>query len=337
LRLLVWEGYAPEELRQPFIQKMKEKHGVDLTLDVAYVETNDDFFPALRDNTADVVSPSHQIFKDKRFQLVSLNLLLPLDPARIPAIANLTPELAGADYAKDGGSRYGVPIVQGVYGLAYNASKVPEPKSLRVLLAEEAKGQYSINLDLYEDNVSLFALSAGVPPEKIFTYSEVNTPEIQTHLSKLVANRGTTWSGVERAEDLKGLSYGIVWGSPFAELREMGEDWRFARVEEGFTTWIDNLAINAQVDATPKLRTIAEEWIEYCLGDEFQTYVVRTISNQPTTTTVQAQLTEEERSYLGFLASLKRVTPLPLERADRKGFERLWAEALSAAGVVAAK
>ena len=48
LRILTWEAYTPAEFQQQFIQLVKEKYGVDLTLDIKFVNGNDEFFPALR-------------------------------------------------------------------------------------------------------------------------------------------------------------------------------------------------------------------------------------------------------------------------------------------------
>ncbi|MCP4693332.1 MAG: hypothetical protein GY859_35150 [Desulfobacterales bacterium] len=41
LRMLVWEGYAPDEFKEKFINLVKEKYGVDLKLEVKYVAGND--------------------------------------------------------------------------------------------------------------------------------------------------------------------------------------------------------------------------------------------------------------------------------------------------------
>ena len=82
--MLVWEGYAPLEHRDAFVKLVKDKHGVDLKLEVSYVNGNDDFFPALRDKKVDVFSPSHPVTKDKRWKLIDMKLALPIDLNNVP-------------------------------------------------------------------------------------------------------------------------------------------------------------------------------------------------------------------------------------------------------------
>ena len=84
LRILTWGAYTPEEFQQQFIQLVKEKYGVDLTLDIKVVNGNDEFFPALRDNTADIITPSHNVPRDERYQLIKHRLVLPLNLEHIP-------------------------------------------------------------------------------------------------------------------------------------------------------------------------------------------------------------------------------------------------------------
>ena len=134
LRMLVWEGYAPQEHRDAFVKLVKDKHGVDLKLEVSYVNGNDDFFPALRDKKVDVFSPSHPVPKDKRWKLIDMKLTLPIDLNNVPNYKNILPSLQNADYCTKDGSVYAVPHVRGPYGLAYNTAKVKEaPTSWNIL------------------------------------------------------------------------------------------------------------------------------------------------------------------------------------------------------------
>ena len=161
LRMLVWEGYAPAELREQFVRLVKEKHGVDLTIDVAYVNGNDDFFPALRDKKADLISPSHPVPKDERWKLIKLKLTLPIDLANVPNYQNVLPSLQKADYCTVDGKVYAVPHVRGPYGLAYNTALVQTPPdSWNVLWALEYKGKVTttVRAKLSDDEIARFHL-----------------------------------------------------------------------------------------------------------------------------------------------------------------------------------
>ena len=126
LRMLVWEGYTPPDLCEKFKKLVKEKHGIDLTLKIKYVSGNDDFFPALKNKTADIISPSHNVPMDKRWKLIKMKLVLPLNLKNIPNYKNIIPALQNADYCTEGGEVYAVPHVRGPYGLAYNTTVIKE-------------------------------------------------------------------------------------------------------------------------------------------------------------------------------------------------------------------
>ena len=70
LRLLVWEGYAPEIQRTRFQQFILKKYSVDVVLEVNYIVDAEDGFAALRLKKADVVSPAHNRINDKRFKMI---------------------------------------------------------------------------------------------------------------------------------------------------------------------------------------------------------------------------------------------------------------------------
>ena len=58
LRLLIWDGYAPKEVRDSFIKSVREKYGVDLAFSITYASNPDDFFDALRNDKVDLISPA---------------------------------------------------------------------------------------------------------------------------------------------------------------------------------------------------------------------------------------------------------------------------------------
>lgn len=334
LRMLIWEGYAPETLQAQFIEAVNQKHGVDLKLDIKFCTGNDDFFPALRDDKADIISPSHNVPRDKRFKLIKLRLLLPLEPDRIPNYANIQPALQKADYCTEKGRIYAVPHIRGPYGLAYNTSIITEePKSWNILWDPAYKGRYAIGgADQYEHNVSSTALAMGIPADSIYDYKALNTPEMQDKLKQLAVNAKSFWEGVDDAQTLKGLALATVWGFSLPELKRMGEIWKIAEPGEGTTGWVDNFMINSSLSDKPLKKTIAHEWLNFVLGDDYQTYVVRGLASSPVTTTVKARLTQEEirQFHLDDPSHFakNRILWKTLDKKDRNGLKRLWKNAL---------
>lgn len=333
LRMLIWEGYAPDDLQAKFTQLIKEKYGVDLKFDIKFVAMNDDFFPALRDDTTDIISPSHNVPKDKRFKLISLKLVSPLDLTKIPNYANVLPALQKADYATSDGKVYAVPLVRGPYGLAYNTAIVKEePKSWNILWDPKYKGMYAIGKDQYEPNVSAAALAMGISSDKIWDFKTVNTPEMKKKLEELAVNAKTMWEGVDDAKTLKGLALAAVWGFSLPELKTMGETWKIAEPKEGTTGWVDNFMISSALDDSSMKKKIAYEWLNFALSDDFQVYDVRGLACAPVTTTVNAKLTAEEIKQFhlddpSHFANNRILWPV-LEKKDRNGLNKLWTAAL---------
>lgn len=333
LRMLVWESYVPELHQQKFVKLVKEKYGVDLELDIRYVNSNDDFFPALRDKKTDIVSPSHPIPKDRRFRLIEFKLLLPLDISHIPNHKNVISALQKADFFTQGGRIFGAPVARGPYGLAYNTKmfKAP-PDTWNVLWEPEFRNRYAVGKGQYEQNVNITALAMGMSADDISVYRKVNTPELQKKLATLAINAHTLWEGEDKAEELKGLALAASWGASLPNLKKMGEIWKIAEPKEGTTAWVDNFMISHTLEKKPKLRQIAEEWINYVLSDDYQTYIVRGIGCGPVTTTVKSRLTpqEIEQFHLDDPTHFEknRILWKVLGKRDRKGLRRLWKEAL---------
>ncbi len=334
LRMLVWEGYTPPELCEKFKKLVKEKYNVDLTLDIKYVAGNDDFFPALKNKTADIISPSHNVPRDKRWNLIKLKMVLPLNLKNIPNYKNIIPALQNADYCTESNNVYAVPHVRGPYGLAYNTSLVKEaPTTWNVFWDPQYKDKYAIGgSNQYEHNVSMTALAMGISPENIYDYKSLNTSEFQKKLSLLAANAHGMWVGVDDAKTLKGLSLAAVWGFSLPELKNMGETWKIAEPKEGTTGWVDNFMISSALKDKPKLKQIAEEWLNFVLSDDYQTYDVRGLACAPVTTTVKNKLTPEEISqfHLNDPAHFQknRILWKVLSKQGRKGLERLWTNAI---------
>lgn len=336
LRMLIWEGYAPEELRTKFIKLIKEKYSIDLKLEVKYVNGNDDFFPALKAGDADIFSPSHPVLKDKRWKFIRLKLALPLNLDNIPNYKNILPSLQKADYCTDGGKVYAVPHVRGPYGLAYNTERITEaPASWNILWDPQFKGKYTLGKDAYIHNVTLTALANGVSKDKIYDYRTVNTPEIQGKLASLATNSAPMWEGVDDADSLKGLSLAVVWGFSLPALQQIGETWKIAEPSEGTTGWVDNFALSHTLDNKPELKKVAEEWLNFVLSDEYQAYDVRGLACGPVTTTVKAILTPEEIAQFHLEDpshfDSNRILWAILDKKDRKGLKRLWDNALKKA------
>ncbi|MDM8542994.1 extracellular solute-binding protein [Desulfococcaceae bacterium HSG9] len=216
--------------------------------------------------------------------------------------------------------------------MAYNTAILKEaPESWNILWDPRFKNKYAIGKDQYEENIFSAALAMGFSRNDISNYKKLNTPEFQEKLAQLVANAHGMWEGVDKLEDLKGLTLATSWGDTPNSMKKMGEIWKMAEPKEGTTAWVDNFMISHTLEDKPKLKRIAEEWLNIILSDEYQIYMVR-VGGLPVITTIMDRLTPDEikRFHLDDPDHFKnnRILWPTLGKADRKGLKRLWDKAM---------
>jgi len=334
LRLLIWEGYAPDKYVREFEKRIEAKYNRKIKLKVDVIDGPEDFYGPIRQKRADVVTLTHHHFKDERFNYIAAGLLLPIEAGTIPNLKNVMPTLRQADFLSDGGRRYGVPICQGPYGLAYNAKKLTAaPDSWRILWDPAHKGKYVLGGNEYLYNVSTAALAWGYPDDTITSYDVLNNEDFRGKLRRLAVGAHSFWIGQDTADDLSGMDLAAVWGDSLGALRKRGETWDLARPREKTLCWVDNYAITWALKDKPFLRRVALEWINRLLEPDYQVdYIVREIAQVPITTNIAAELTEAEtrRLHIGdpdFFTENRILLPT-CSRRDRNGLQLLWKNAM---------
>ncbi len=275
LRMLTWQGYAPTSQVTQFRQAIADKYGLTVNFEIAYVDSSDDYFNAIRANRADIIAPSHSVFNDSRYKFLDRQLLIPINLNNVPNYADLMPSLKALRYADASEDVFFVPLTYGPYGLAYNQQRLPvAPASWKSLWNPVYAGQYTVNSDYYEANIYIAALASGLSVEDIKNVDKLNTPEIKHMLTSLVSNASNLWGGVDQASDLSGNTLATSWGFSFPALHLQGERWKMACPQEGTTVWIDGYALSRTLQGRPEHKKIAEEWINFTLNPGFQTQAI---------------------------------------------------------------
>lgn len=335
LRLLIWEGYAPEKYVEDFESKIEAKYGKEVRIEVSFVGGSDDFYDPVRDKSVDVVSISHHLIKDERFKYITNELILPIDLKNIPNHVNVIPDLQNADYHVSNGKIYGVPIANGPYGLAFNSAMFEhEPQSWKVLWDPAFKNKYVLGAYEYLYNINITALMMGYPLDQINNYDALNNKEFRRKLRQLTMNAHSFWIGVDRANDLLGLSLAASWGDSFTSLREKGEVWKMATPDEGTMWWIDDFVLSWSLADKPFLKMVAEEWINETLSSDFQIEnIVREIGTYPVVTNIESRLTDDEKSKVATNSSPgafdnHRILQHTYSQRDRNGLKLMWDEAM---------
>lgn len=334
LRLLIWEGHAPDQHTESFEKFIEEKYGKGIKLENTYVTSSDDFYDSIRGGKVDLVMMTHHHFKDQRFDYISNKLLIPLDLKNIPNFKNIIPALQNAEYLKEADDIYASPVSQGPYGLAYNSDLLDEePQSWNIFWDSRFKDKYVIGLNEYSYNITITALALGYPRESINDYEFLNNDEFKNKLKQLADNAHSFWIGVDKPGDLSGMTVATSWGDSIAPLNEMGENWKIAEPFEGSPSWIDNYAITWSLAEKPLLKKIAEEYINSRLSIEYQIeHIMHHMSLTPIITNITEELTEYEKAcihvgYPNFFEENRILQPTYSERT-RNGLKLLWDQAI---------
>ena len=334
LKLLVWDGYAPEDTRSSFTRMVEEKYHITLKFEVSLASGPHEFFDRLRTGTVDMISPAHNLPKDFRFNLTTSGLTLPVNLDNIPNYSKLRPDLQRQPWAMEGDQIYGIPIVYGIYGLAYNITKIKTmPDTWGVLWNPKYRGLYTVNRDYYELNIYISALAMGYDANDIFIYDKIKGPDLEQRLKSLAVHSGPFWQGFDRVEHYKHAWLATTWRFGFPRDEPGFKDWRIAIPREGTTAWADVMMLSRTLDGRPLAKKIAENWINYLLEPEIQAVALaKRMGTCPVTSEaydlyLEKILDPEDKVQL--TRHSQHLIPWKLLAArDRNAYRLLWKEAL---------
>ncbi|MCP3873013.1 MAG: extracellular solute-binding protein [Desulfobacteraceae bacterium] len=335
LKLLVWEGYTPKKHVEQFENEMEIKYGRRVKLYITYAGSVDDFYDAIREKSFDLVTISHHTIKDDRFDYIKKKLIISFDLKNIKNHVNVIPLLKMASYHSHKGEVYGIPVANGPYGLAYNTSVFKQaPKSWKIFWDPAYKNKYVIGAHEYLYNINITALAMGYPRNDINNFDTLNNKKFRTKLRQLTLNSHSLWTGVDKPEDLLGMSFATSWGDSLSSLKRKGEIWKMADPVEGTMWWIDEYALTQALVEKPFIKKIAEEWINKSLSPAFQVdHLIREVGIYPVVTNIVDKLTDDEKNRVQ-ISSLpgdftdKRILQNTYSQRDRNGLKLLWDEAM---------
>lgn len=332
LRVLTVQGTTPDQSLAEFTRMIQQKYQIDVTVSVAYWSEPGEIYKALRNKAVDIISCPHNIPKDPDFKLISGKLTLPVDLANIPHYADLIPALQHPDFISEGDQVYGVTYAYSPYGLAYNTAVFSQPPtSWDVLWDPQYAGKYSLSSAMYELNLLITELALGHDRAQIGQFESVSSPEFQAKLQYLAQHAGGLWAPVDTADDLQGKALAAAWGYAFHELKQRGEEWRFAYPQEGTPSGIGSFMIAHTLRDNPTMKRIAEEWLNYVISPAYQVNVIMG-GYFPVNLAIKAQLDPETIAYYHLDTPnyfQEQMIPWPiLDKRTRTAFELLWNKAI---------
>lgn len=158
-----WDTYIGKTTLADF------KQATGIQVDMSLFASNDELFAKLKAGNPgyDVIVPSNETVT----RMAQAGMLMALDHAKIPNIANLAPEFRDASF--DPGRKYSMPYTWGIIGIGYRKSKVKAvPDSWKVLFESD---EYKGRIGLLSESADMIRLGAkylghsviGVGPDMI--------------------------------------------------------------------------------------------------------------------------------------------------------------------------
>ncbi|MEZ4300305.1 MAG: spermidine/putrescine ABC transporter substrate-binding protein [Polyangiaceae bacterium] len=252
LVLFGWSEYIPEAVIQGFTKE------TGITLLSETFSSNEEMLAKLLAGATpyDLIQPSEYVVE----ALIKANKLETLDPAAVPNMKNIAPEMRG--FPHDPNYKYCAPYMAGTVGIVVNTEKVKDPiKGYKDVFQEKYKGRIVVLNDARE-MVAWSLATLGIGPNDITPDTLAKAKPVLTDWLKLVK---VFDSDSPKTAMLNGdVDLGVVWSGEAAILYEKDKKYSFVLPEEGAHLYIDHLCIPAGA----KNKQGAELFINYILRPE---------------------------------------------------------------------
>ncbi|WP_413290179.1 ABC transporter substrate-binding protein [Bdellovibrio sp. HCB337] len=270
LTMDVWEPYAPDWAVQEFKNIIKKKYKKNIEVVVKYVYSPNEFYDRVRADETDIISPSHNLIRDDRFNFIGKQLVIPIDKKIVRNIRGVEPRFLKNEAVLEKKVLMGVPFATGSYSLLYKKAHFKHPPdSWKVLWDPRYRGRYAISKDFYESNIYITALAMGLPKKTIADIDKLNT-EVFKHQLMTLLRHANYWQGVPHDKDVTRSILTTAWGLSHSVHDDKNKEWAFAYPKEGITLWTDYLLVTKAVKRSAFAETLAMEWINYSLSPSFQ-------------------------------------------------------------------
>lgn len=209
-------------------------------------------------STYDVIFPSDYMIE----RLISEDMLLPLDKANIPNLANLGEEFLNRDYDPD--NTYSVPYFSGTLGIVYNKKNVnPAPDSWGVLWDEAYKGEI-LMYDSQRDSlgVALKYLGYSMNTKNASEIAEAEALLSQQKRSGLVLAYVTDYVIDMMIGEEAALA--VMYSGDAVYVMSENPDLGYVVPKEGSNIWYDAMCI----PKTAQNKTLAEAYINFMCRDD---------------------------------------------------------------------
>ncbi len=275
-----WQLYIDvddkNKTKHPTLEEFTKRTGISVT----YTEDIDDaeaFYakvaPIIRngqDTGRDLMVPTEEVAA----RMIRQGMVQAWDRANTPLVtANLIESLR--DPSWDPGRQFTTPWQSGVTGIAYNAEKVKEVRSLAELLTRpDLKGRVDL-LTEWRDTIGLVLLDQGKASEQ-FTDDDY-AAAIASVQSSVDSKHVRRFTGNDYTSDLaNGSVYAcLAWSGDVVQLQADNPNIKFVKPETGVMIWADAIVIPALAQHKknaeklvdfyydPKVAAQLTAWVQY--------------------------------------------------------------------------
>jgi spermidine/putrescine transport system permease protein len=252
LLLFGWSEYIPDAV----IDGFSKETGIKVYYET-FASNEEMLSKLLAGGTAyDLIQPSEYTVE----ALLKQNRLQALDPANVPNLKNIAPEMRGRPH--DPELKYCAPYLAGTVGIVVNTEKVKDPiKSYKDVFQPKYKGRIVVVNDARE-MVTWALATQGIGPNEINPDTLAKAKTVLGDWVKLVK---VFDSDSPKTALLNGdVDIGVIWSGEAAILYEQSKKFEFNLAEEGAHLYIDNLCIPSEA----KNKLGAEMFINYVLRPE---------------------------------------------------------------------
>jgi spermidine/putrescine transport system substrate-binding protein len=227
-----WDTYIGETTLEDF----QAESGIEVQMDL--FADNDELFAKLRAGNPgyDLIVPTNDYVE----RMIQAEMLMPLDHAKIPNMANIDEPFRDAEF--DPGRKFSIPYMWGTMGIGYRKSKVEEPIDSWGVVMDSDK--YSGRISLLGDAQNVIGCGLKYLG---YSFNSTNPDEIKQVEELLIANkRHIKMFAPDTGQDL--LIAGEVdlcqeWNGDILQVMEEDEDLAYVVPKEGTLLWQDCLAI----------------------------------------------------------------------------------------------
>jgi spermidine/putrescine transport system substrate-binding protein len=234
-----WQGYDDPVT---FDDYLKSK---DYALNTTYIGNNDEIITKLRSGGVgqiDIVTPYMGYIP----LLVKLDIIQPIDVARVPNIEKVLPLFRNDPNINVNGKLYGVPFTWGSSPMMYDPAVIPEPpKSWKDLL----KSEYTGKVGMMDDPLGNMMLAALIATDAKMP-TQLSPAQLEQTIDFLISikkqSRAVTVSWGDLADALARGDVALTfsgWETIQKFAADKGKKINYTYPEEGSFGWLDNYCI----------------------------------------------------------------------------------------------